>query len=194
MKQLKISKVNILLTAIVALLIFVAGFNLIGLTGSWLEDNEEVVFNTQVTGINIVLKQNDVEITDNKIKIPTNIIEADTTYDMNVTITNDENTKGYYVRFRVVALVNGTQYNINNLIATDFYKHPTDGWMYHTANPASSTLTQMDANTSASSTRRLLTSFSVPSTAETGLSIANLQGKHFRLFMFIEGSTTETFE
>ena len=193
-KQKSFTQFNILWVAISVLLIFVIAMH-IGGTGSWLSKDETIVFKTQVVGININIQQtlnkgkegeSTVEIVDGgPISLQTNIIEADTDYPLDVTVTNGESGLGYYIRYKALAMVNGTEYNINNLIDTDFYVK-TDGWAYHTASSGSATPTQMAAN----STRNMLNSFRIPSTAGSGLSIGTLQGKHFKLYIYIEGSAT----
>ncbi len=192
MKQKSFTQFNILWVAIAVLLIFVTAMH-VGATGSWLSKDETIVFKTQVVGVSMNVQQtlnkgnegeSSVEIVDGgTISLQTDIIEANTDYPLDVTVTNDESGLGYYVRYKALAIVNGTEYNINNLIDTDFYVK-NDGWAYHTANSSSSTPTQMNAK----STRNMLNSFRIPSTAGSGLSIGTLQGKHFKLYVYIEGS------
>lgn len=189
MKQTKGLKLNVLLTAICLLLVLVC--LLVNYTGAWLSSKDTVSFTAQVDAINIVLKQDDRELTtaDNNIYLGTDVIEADTQYDVNLTLKNNEQNEGYYVRYKVVAQVNGTIYNINNYITVGegLYKN-ADGWIYYVstgstakAMPAGLELTIMD-------------DIEIPSTASSGqLSISTLQGKFFRLYLYVQGSPSNTF-
>lgn len=199
MKQKTSNMLNILLIAITLLLIFVATANAIGKTGSWLTDKDEVGFTTKVAPINIVITQtlnkdtaNEESVTvenDGTITLGTDYIEANKPYALNVTITNGEEGSGYYVRYQAIAIVNGTEYNINEYITTDFYQN-TDGWAYHTASNQSATPTQMAEG----ETKILMGTMTIPATADNGkLSIGTLQGKHFKLFLYIEGSPSADF-
>lgn len=188
------SKLNILLIAITVLLIFVACINAVGITGSWLEDEDEVSFTINISAINIEVKQEDRPINNNdQIYIGTNIIEGDKTYDefKNVTISNKEDVAGYYIRFKAVAKVNGIEYNINEYITSEFYN--AGEWMHYTANAQSSTLIQMPVE---NSEKVIISGFKIPSVANdnTKLSTSIMQGKYFRLFIYIEGSPSSTFD
>lgn len=193
MKQKTNTKFNILWIAVIILLVF-ATITHVGATGSWLSKDQEVVFNVTVQGIDMRVEQtlnkggvseSTVEILNGgTISLSTNIIEADTEYPINVDIINNESGLGYYVRYRARAVVNGVTYNINNLIQTDFYVNNSDGWAYHTADSSSAVPTPMAAN----STRNMLISMTIPATANSGLSIGTLHGKHFKLFVEIESN------
>lgn len=185
MKQ-KGLKLNVLLAVTTLLLLFVC--LTINYTGAWLADEDTISFTAQVDAINIELKQDTRTLTstDNNIILGTNILEADTEYDVNVTLTNKETNTGYFVRYKVVAQVNGTVYNINNCITTSLYKN-SNGWIYV---GTTSTPTQMTAGQTAT----LIDSIKIPATASTGeLSISALQGKFFRLYLYVQGSPVSDF-
>ena len=208
MKTKTSNKLNILLIAITLLLIFVAGASAIGKTGSWLTDDEKIGFTVKVADINIVIEQTYTQTTtDDKgnstetqvtrtiedngtIYLNTSIIEANKAYPLNVKITNNEPGDGYYVRFQALAVVNGVTYNINEYITSDFYKN-ANGWAYNTANSGSSAPLVMTNGQS----KTIMGTMTIPATASAGkLSIASLQGKHFRLYLYIEGSPSANFD
>ena len=109
---------------------------------------------------------------------------------LNVKIINNEPGDGYYIRFQALAVVNGVTYNINEYITSDFYKN-ANGWAYNTANSSSSTPLAMTNGQS----KTIMGSMTIPATASAGkLSIASLQGKHFRLYLYIEGSPSSHFD
>lgn len=184
------NKLNILLIAITLLLVFVTGTKFIGSTHSWLTASEQIGFTVTISDINIKIKQSSREISNNgNIYIGANYIEADKPYALNVTVTNEEDFSGYYIRFQAFAVVNGTTYNINEYITTDFYKN-ADGWAYNTASSSSATPIQMASK----QTKTMLNTMTIPATASAGkLSISTLQGKHFKLFLYVEGSPSSDF-
>ena len=189
MKQTKGLKLNVLLTAICLLLVFVC--LLINYSGAWLTSKDTVKFTAQVDAINIVLKQDARELTsaNNNIYLGTNIIEADKDYDVNITITNNEQNEGYYVRYKVVAQVNGTVYNINNYITfgSGLNKN-ADGWIYVASGTTPKAMTSGQILT-------IMDSFKIPATASNGqLSISTLQGKFYRLYLYVQGSPLSTFD
>lgn len=186
MKQTKGLKLNVLLAVTCVLLLFVC--LTINQTGAWLTNNDSVSFTAQVDAINIELKQGDrvLSSNDNNIYLGTDVIEADATYNINLTLTNKEENEGYFVRYKVVAQVNGAVYNINDYITTSLYKH-TDGWIYV---GSSSTPVQMSSN----QTETIISSITIPATADSGkLSISTLQGKLFRLYLYVQGSPVNDF-
>lgn len=181
---------NILLVAINLLLICIFAF--IGKTYSYLTDQQSITFIASVSNINIVLKQDDRILTseDNNIYLGTNLIEADHTYTLNVSLQNNENSQGYYIRFKAVAVVNGIIYNINEYITTPFYKN-SDGWAYNTESSTSSTPLPL----SSMQEKILIQDITIPNTAQSGeLSISNMQGKNFQLYLYVQGSPSIDFD
>lgn len=188
--KVKSNKAHIILITMIVLLIFAT--LTLGSTHSYLTDESTISFTAQVANINITLKQDDRPLTstDNNIYLGTDIIEGDHTYTTNVSLINNETSTGYYVRFKVVAVVGGTAYNINDYITTPFYKD-TDGWAYNTASSSSSTPKALEAN----QTKVVLESFKIPTTASAGkLCTSNMQGKNFKLYLYVEGSPSASFD
>ena len=191
MKTKTNNKLNILLIATVLLLVFVMAFRWFNQTGAWLTVNEDITFVVDVKDISIIVTQDDGEgtrtiVNNGKIYTGVKVLEGDVRYDIeDVSITNTEAGNGYYIRCQVIAIVNGTEYNINNLVETDMYKN-ADGYMYHTASSSSPTATPMATG----STKDIIKAFTIPKTADTGLSIGNMQGKHVRFCLYIQGSPT----
>ena len=189
MKQRTGNKFNILLAITGLLLVFLIAFANIGFTGSWLISEDELGFTVKVPDIKIKVEQtissNVREITkqDNKIYFGETILYSNKEYDLNVTIKNDELGKGFYIRCRALAVVNGTTYNVNNCITNSLYKN-TNGWMYLTTSTSSATPIQMPATT----TRSILDTITFPSSV-----FGSLQGKHISLFFEIEGSPLQDF-
>lgn len=178
------NKLNIVLLAIILLLMFVACFNRFGKTNSWLINKDEIGFEVNVSNINIVIKQDSREIeSEDNIYLGTGIIEADKVYDLNVTITNDEDGDGYFVRSQVIAVIDGKVYNINNYVVNDFYKD-IDGWMYLTESTSSSTRKQMTSN----ETKNVIDTIKFPSSF-----IGVKQGKFLKLYLYIEGNSIANF-
>ncbi|MBQ3502187.1 MAG: hypothetical protein IJA72_00785 [Clostridia bacterium] len=198
----KTSKFNILLVAITLLLVFVACTQVVGKTGSWLKDDDDLAFTINISAISIEVKQGTRKIDNNGLLyINTDIIEGDETYSFDaMTICNKEEGTGYYIRFKAIAKVNGNEYNINDYITSDFYKN-ANGWMYYTANKQSSEPIQMpkdDASTTGvdESQKIIISELKIPSTSadSTKLSTSTMQGKYFRLYIYIEGSPSSSFD
>ena len=198
MKTQTSNKLNTLLVAIVMLLVFVAGARALGGTNSWLTDENKVKLQLSVVGIDIAVKQGSREVTNGEsIYLDASYIEAKT-YDIeDVKTTNNEEGDGYYIRFQVLAVVNGTSYNINSNVTTDY--NTTNGntvtnfyssgeWLYYRGGASGSTPVQMSSN----QTQSILTSVTIPTTLGS-VNIAELQGKHVRLYLYIEGSPSSNF-
>lgn len=185
MKTKSSNKLNILLLAITVLLVFVVGYKALGQTNSWLINKDEIGFTVNVSGISLVVKQNDTQISNNgNISLGVGIIEAGVDYDLNVTITNDELGDGYFIRSQVIAMVDGSAYNLNACVVGDFYNDTTDGWMYITDNKESSTHKQIPKG----ETKTIIDTISFPESF-----INSLQGKHLKLYLYIEGSPVDDF-
>jgi len=129
-----------------------------------------------------VIKQNSRTIEDGgQIYLGTDIIEGGKTYDLNVTITNDEEEDGYYIRCQAFAVIDGKTYNINNCITNQL---KMDGeWMY--------------SYDTTKSTRRVMTGGETLSVLDTvtfsKTFVDGIQGKYFKLFLYIEGSPLSDF-
>ena len=191
MKTKTSNKVNIVLIAITLLLLFVVGVSSIGKTNSWLTHSDQIGFEVYVPPINIVVEQtvngSTREIDNNQyIYLDTDYIEANHTYPLNVTITNKEEGLGYYIRCQAFAIVDGVTYNINNCITGDFYKR-SDNWMYSVNSNNENTAMASFGNDG--STLTLIESVKFPPSF-----IDLVQGQHLKLYLFIEGSATGTFE
>ena len=178
------NKLNILLVAIISLLVFVACFNMFSQTNSWLKQDDKIGFKLNVGKINIVVKQNEREIVnDGYIYLNTQIIEADAEYELNVTITNNEDGEGYYIRCQAIAVVDGVAYNINDCITTDFVKN-ADGWMYNTDKSVEANYKPMTAGQTLTMMQKVKFSKSFVDT---------IQGQYVKLHLFVEGSATGIF-
>ena len=197
----KTSKLNILLIAIVLLLVFVASAQLMGQTGSWLKDDDDLTFTINISSINIEVKQGTRRIdNDGLLYIGTDLIEGDETYTFDaMTICNKEEGSGYYIRFKAIAKVNGVEYNINDYITSDFYKN-ANGWMYYTLNKESSEPIQMPKDDKSTldvdeSQKTIISALKIPKENgdNTKLSTKTMQGKYFRLYIYIEGSPSSSF-
>lgn len=186
MKQAKRLNLNIVLAITCVLLLFVC--LTINYTGAWLVDDDTINFTVQVDAINIQLKQGSRELTsmDNNIYLGIDVLQGDTDYEVGVTLTNKEDDVGYFVRYKVVAQVDGGIYNINNCVDTELYKG-NDGWIYVSS---SSTPVQMTSG----QTVTLIKSINLPSSAGEGkFSIQLLKGKFFRLYLYVQGSPLASF-
>lgn len=197
----KTSKINILLIVTIVLLVFVACTQFIGQTGSWLKDEDELSFKINISDISIEVKQATRKISDEGLLyIGTNLIEGDKQYTFDaMTISNKEQGSGYYIRFKAIAKVNGVEYNINNYISSEFYNGGE--WMYYTQNSESPTLIPMPKDNATTqdvdeSQKTVISSFTIPSTSgdNTKLTTNLMQGKYFRLYIYIEGSPNNTFD
>ncbi|MBQ7880477.1 MAG: hypothetical protein IJ358_01370 [Clostridia bacterium] len=185
MKTKTSNKLNMLLIAITLLLVFVAGAKVFGSTNSWLKTEDQVGFTVTVTGIQLSVKQDNRTIPNNgMIYLNTDIVEADTAYDLNVSITNNELGSSYYIRCQAFAVVNGTTYNINNCITNDLYKNSTDNWMYITSGSTSSTPVQIPSGESVV----FIDTVTFPSSV-----LGSLEGKYVKLYLYIEGSSSADF-
>lgn len=178
------NKLNILLLAITLLLVFVVGYKALGQTNSWLINKDEIGFTVNVSGINLVVKQNGTQISNNgNISLGTDIIEASEEYDLNITIKNEELGDGYFIRSQVIAVIDGAVYNLNDCVDGDLY-NDTDGWMYITQSKQSSARTQIAKD----ETKTIIDTIVFPESF-----IQELQGKHLKLYLYIEGSPVEDF-
>ena len=182
MKTKTSNKLNIVLVIITLLLIFVAGASAFGKTNSWLTDTDEIGFVVNVADIDIVVKQNARQIENGgQIYLGTDVLEGGKTYDLNVTITNSEDEKGYYIRCQAFAVIDGTTYNINNCITNDLNRDGT--WMYV-------------YNTSTNARRQMAgseTLYVIDTLTFTANFVNGLQGKYFKLYLYIEGSPVSDF-
>ena len=178
------NKLNILLVAIIALLVFVACGNLFNQTNSWLKQDDKIGFVLNVGKINITVKQDEREIVDTGyIYLNTQTIVADTDYTLNVTITNNEEGAGYYIRCQAIAVIDGVAYNINDCITTDFVKN-ADGWMYNTDKSVTENYKPMTAG----QTLTMMQKVKFPQSF-----VDTIQGQYVKLHLFVEGSATGTF-
>lgn len=205
MKTKNGNKVNILLIAITLLLLFVVGINSFGKTNSWLVDQDIIGINVHVGKIKLIISQNGQEIEDDGyISLGAEIIEAGKTYltdtrntvngvttgeDNRVVILNDEKGAGYYIRFQVIAMVNGVAYNINECIESDFYNRQVANegyWLYSVDDKTA----QTPVNRAINSKETLV----LIEDLEFSQSFVDLvQGQYFRLHLYIEGSADGNF-
>lgn len=157
----------------------------INYSGAWLVADDTVYFTAQVGSINIQLNQGEREITaqDNNIYLGTNVIEKDTDYTLNITLTNKEEYEGYYVRYKVVAQINGEVKNANDIVSTSLYKS-ADGWIYVSQTATLSAMT-------GGQTVTLIDSINISSTLDWDLS--SYSGKLFRLYLYVQGSPVSDF-
>ena len=177
------NKLNMLLVAITLLLVFVSGVKIMD-THSWLVDRNDIGFVVSVADINIVVKQGERNIENNgNIYLGTEVIEADKPYALNITLTNVEESEGFYVRCQAMALIGGKTYNINKLIDNDLYK-ADDGWAYLTSGAQSSTHRTM----AGSETVTIINTITFPASL-----VDSMQGKNVKLFLYIEGNPTDSF-
>lgn len=197
----KVSKLNIVLVAIVLLLIFVAMFNFFGQTNSWLVANDTIKISVAVSEIDIEIKQGGRSVaTEGFVYLGTQFIEADTTYDFeDIKIHNNEKSKGYYMRCQVFAKIGDKLYNINNCVENDLYKS-TDGWMYYTGGSEIKDSKQLDAQDLQDPTKGvvpIIESLTIPNLLEDDADdskdvyFSDYQGKVFTLHLFIEGSAAK---
>ena len=208
MKTKVSNQLNILLTTMALLLLFVIGFYNLGHTNSWLVTSDTIGFQLGVQEIQITIKQGERKVLDKGyILLNTNLIEADTEYLTNtlsttidpetgdetttgennsVTITNDEEGLGYYIRFQAIAVINGVSYNINHFIKTsDFLNRKgadNSYWMY------SVDAQDRDVAMSAGQTLTMMQDVQFSQNF-----INQVQGQYFRLYLFVEGSATGVF-
>ena len=177
------NKLNMLLVAITLLLVFVSGVKIMD-THSWLVNRDDIGFVVSVADINLVVKQGERTIENNgNIYLGTQIIEADKPYTLNVTLTNVEDDAGFYIRCQAFAVIGGVTYNINNYITNNLYK-ANDGWAYLTQNSSSSTHRTMTANEVVT----IINTVTFPASI-----VNNMQGKNIKLFLYIEGNPTDSF-
>lgn len=183
MKTKSGNKLNRLLVAIILLLVFVSGVKIVD-TYSWLVNRDEVGFVVSVADINLVVKQGERTIENNgNIYLGTQIIEADKPYTLNITLTNLEEDSGFYIRCQAMALIGGETYNINSLITNNLYKS-NDGWAYLTQNSGSSTHRTMTG----SEVIPIINTITFPSSL-----VNSMEGKNVKLFLYIEGNPTDSF-
>ncbi len=198
--KIKTSKFNMMLVVTIALLVFVVCAQFVGQTGSWLKDDDDLYFKVNIAEINIDVKQGQRKLSnDDLLYIGTSVIEGDTAYAFDsMTISNKEEGAGYYIRFKAIAKVNGIEYNINDYITSEFYNN-TDGWMYYTANSRSAVPIQMPSDNPGTdideSLKIIISSFTIPSITDnnTKLSTDKMEGKYFRLYIYIQGSPSSQF-
>lgn len=181
-------KTSLILVMAVSVLLMLA-FMVSGKTHSYLSDDKPITMIASVSGIDITLMQDTRPLTvaNNYIYFNTDEIEGGVPYTLNVSLKNNETSSGYYIRFKVIAKVGGTLYNINDYITTNFNKSAvdSDGFIYNTANSTSTTATALNAN----QTKVIINTLTIPSTATNGkLGIDDVQGKNFQLYLFVEGS------
>lgn len=177
------NKLNMLLMAITLLLVFVSGIKIMD-THSWLINRDEIGFVVSVADINLVVKQGERIIENNgNIYLGTEIIEADKPYTLNVTLTNVEEENGFYIRCQAFAVIGGKTYNINSFIDNDLYK-ANDGWAYLTQDASNSTHRTMAGN----EVLTIIDTVTFPSAL-----VDSMQGKNVKLFLYIEGNPTDSF-
>ena len=183
MKTKSGNKLNMLLIAIILLLVFIYGINVTD-TYSWLSNRDDVGFVVSVSDINLVVKQNSRIIRNGEnIYLGTEIVEPDTTYNLNITITNDENGDGYYIRSQLLVVIGGTTYNINSFVTNNLYKS-NDGWMYLTSGAQDSTKRIIAKQ----ETIQVINTLTFPSSF-----IDSMEGENVKLFLYIEGHSSNTF-
>lgn len=197
MKTKTSNRLNILLSAITLLLIFVAMANSISQTHSWLEDDDEIGFVLNVATIDIEIKQGTRTITSGGyIYLGTDTIQANTEYlteDNSVTITNNEIGSGYYIRFQAFAVVNGVTYNINQFISTkntnsiDDFIMNNDGWMYSRDTDS----TEAGYQPMISTENSIQTLHLISKLVFNQAFVDALQGQYLKLHLFVEGSATQ---
>lgn len=197
----KVSKLNIMLVAITLLLIFVAVFNFLGQTNSWLVASDTIKISVEVSEIDIEVKQGERSvINEGYIYLGTQFIKADTTHDFeDVNIHNNEMSKGYYARFQVFAKIGDKLFNINNCVENDLYKS-SDGWMYYTGGREIKDAKQLEAKDEQDATKGvvpIIKSLTMPNLLEDNVDDSkdiyfnDYQGKVFTLHLFIEGSVAK---
>ncbi len=196
------NKINILLTAITLLLLFVIGVIDLGKTNSWLVDSDTIGFHVQVGTMDLFLRQGGREITNGGyVYLSTEIIEADTPYltntlttvnnvttgtDNSVIMVNEERGQGYYIRFQAIAMINGVAYNINDYITGSDFVNRKDAdsnawWMYSVDNKSATT--PANAPIAGETSLTLIKDLIFPQSF-----INTVQGQYFKLYLFIEGS------
>lgn len=177
-------KLNILLVAIISLLVFVACSNIFNQTNSWLKHEDKIGFVLNVGTINITIKQDEREISNTgHIYLNTKEIVGDTDYTLNVTITNNEEGAGYYIRCQAIAVIDGVVYNINDCVTSDFVKN-ADGWMYNTDKADTENYKPMTAG----QTLTMMQKVRFPQSF-----VDTIQGQYVKLHLFVEGSAEGTF-
>ena len=207
MKAKSSNKVNTLLIAVTLLLLFVVGFIDFGKTNSWLVDRDTIGFNVQIAPMNLFLKQGGRKIeNDEYIYLATETIEADTEYltntlqtvddvttgeDNSVIIVNEEEGKGYYLRFQAIAMLNGSAYNINSYITdSDFVNRKDEDsnawWMYSVDDKSAQN--PVNAPIEGNTTLTLIKDLVFPQSF-----VDIVQGQYFKLYLFIEGSANGEF-
>ena len=207
MKAKSSNKVNTLLIAVTLLLLFVVGFIDFGKTNSWLVDRDTIGFNVQIAPMNLFLKQGGRKIeNDEYIYLATETIEADTEYltntlqtiddvttgeDNSVIIVNEEEGKGYYLRFQAIAMLNGSAYNINSYITdSDFVNRKDEDsnawWMYSVDDKSAQN--PVNAPIAGNTTLTLIKDLVFPQSF-----VDIVQGQYFKLYLFIEGSANGEF-
>ena len=197
----KVSKLNIVLVAIMLLLVFVGIFNFLGRTNSWLIDDDTINISVQVSDIDIEVRQGE-RLIDNEgsIYLENQFIKADQKCDFeDVNIHNKEVAKGYYIRCQLFAKIGDKLYNINSCVENDLYKS-TDGWMYYTGNSATKDAKQLDPMDEQDATKGvvpIIKSLTIPDLLEDNADdnqdvyFSQNQGKTFVLHLFIEGSAAK---
>lgn len=197
----KVGKLNILLVAIMLLLIFVGVLNFFGKTNSWLIANDTINISVAVSEIDIEVKQGDRVINNEGFMyLGSKYIESDTTYDFeDISLHNNEVTKGYYIRCQVFAKIGDKLYNINNCVSNELYK-ATDGWMYYTGNSQIKVAKQLEAKDEQDPTKGvvpIIKTLTIPNLLEDNIDdtkdvyFSDCQGKVFTLHLFIEGSVVQ---
>lgn len=192
------SKFNILLIAICALLVIV--ICMIGNTSSYLVSEHQIKMTTKVANIDVKLMQDTRELTetDNIVYLGTSIIEGDKVYDTNVKLKNSEISSSYYMRYKVVAMVDGEFFNITDYITLEsvdeskFYLE--NGWMYYGTGSTKQVLPGAPSEDNPL-ILSIMKAFCIPSTASAGkLSTTTMQGKNFKLYLYLEGSPSINFD
>lgn len=194
----KVSKLNIILLAIMVLLIFVAVFNSFGQTNSWFTASDTINISVSVSEIEVKVKQGD-RFVENEgfVYLGTQTIESNKTYDIeDVIICNNESVDGYYIRCQLFAKIGNRLYNINNCVANELYKSD-DGWMYYMGDSQSKDSKQLETKSDQDDAKGvvpIIESLTLPELLKDDIDdskdeyFSNYQGKAFTLHLFIEGS------
>ena len=197
----RVSKLNILLIAITMLLIFVAAFNFLGQTNSWLVADDTIKISVAISEIDIEVKQAERLVeSEGYIYLGTQVIKANEKYDFDdVNIHNNEMTKGYYIRCQLFMKIGDKLYNINNCVENDLCKS-SDGWMYYTGDSQSKDAKQLEAKSEQDATKGvvpIIKSLTIPNVLEDNADdskdvyFTDYHGKVFTLHLFIEGSVAK---
>ena len=184
----RVSKLNILLIAVLVLLIFAMAGHSVKKTGSWLTSKSESTFTVTIKGMNLIVSQETGgeprEIVDGgNVYVGTKVISADTEYDIqDVKIKNGEAVgTGYYIRFKVSAIVNANEYDITSSIISSANFNYSDGYYYLVEGGNRATLDATEKFT-------LIDKVQVPTSV-----IGSAQGKLIKLSLIIEGHTNSSF-